>query len=223
MIKFATIILLFCLAAPWASLQAQDSLRVDDVPLSVQLDGLDSVSRIAYLRYLVSTGRDEAEVYFQLGVAFHDSDMPDSAEYYYKRAIGSSPELSKAHVNLGVLYDTRGDASRALSEFQIAMAIDPDDILALSHAAFLQFLLRRYDKADEYISQAIELDPGSPQPHFYLAIFFWENGIYREALLEWERVIELAPESGLADRARENITLMQNGLRGAKDSPTARE
>ena len=223
MIKIVVITLLFCLAFPLAQLRARDSLQVDDVPLRVQLDGLDPLSRIAYLRYLVSTGRDEGEVYFQLGVAFHENDTPDSAEYYYRKAIDSSPELSKAHVNLGVLYDTRGDASLALSEFQIALAIDPDDILALSHAAFLQFLMGRHGKADEYISQAIELDPESPQPHLYMAIFFWESGIYREALLEWERVIELAPESGLADRARENITLMQNALRGAADRPRARE
>lgn len=223
MIKITAIILLSCLAAPGASLQAQDSLRVNEVPLSVQLDGLDPVSRIAYLRYLVSEGRDEGEVYFQLGVAFHESEMPDSAEHYYRKAIESSPELSKAHVNLGVLYDTRGSASLALSEFLIALAIDPNDVLALSHAAFLQFLTGQHGKADEYISKALELDPEDPQPHFYLAIFFWESGIYREALLEWERVIELAPESGLADRARENMTLMQNALRGAADRPTARD
>jgi tetratricopeptide (TPR) repeat protein len=223
MIRIIGTIFLLCLAVCWVSLQAQDSLRVDEVPLSVQLDGLDASSRIAYLRYLLSSGRDEGEVYFQLGLAFHESDMPDSAEHYYKRAIKSSPQLSKAHVNLGVLYDTRGDASLALSEFQIALAIDPEDILALSHAAFLQFLLGRHVKADEYISKALELDPENPQPHFYLAIFFWESGIYREALSEWERVIELAPESGLADRARENMTLMQNALRGAADRPSVRK
>ena len=220
--KIVIAIVLSCIAAPLAPLQAQDSLRADEVPLGVQLDGLDPSSRIAYLRYLMISGREEGEVYFQLGLAFHESDMPDSAEHYYKRAIEASPELSKAHVNLGVLYDTRGDASLALSEFQIALAIDPDDILALSHAAFLQFLLGRHVKAYEYISRAVELAPENPQPHFYLAIFFWESGIYREALSEWERVIELAPESGLADRARENITLMQNALRGAADRPSAR-
>ncbi len=221
--KTLAFILLSCIAAPLASLQAQDSLKVDEVPLSVQLDGLNPASRIAYLRYLVGEGRYDGEIFFQLGVAFHESDVPDSAEYYYRKAIESSPELSKAHVNLGVLYDARGAASLALSEFEIALAINPNDVLALSHAAFMKFLLGHHSKADDYISKALELDPDNPQPHFYLAIFFWENGIYREALSEWESVIELAPESGLADRARENITLMQNALRGAADRPEARE
>jgi tetratricopeptide (TPR) repeat protein len=221
--KKINVLILICLALPICGAMAQDSVKADDVPLGIQLDGLDPASRIAYLRYLVGTGREEGEVYFQLGVAFHESQMPDSAEHYYIKAYQSDPDLAKAHVNLGVLYDGRGDVPRALVEFQVALSIDPDDILALSHAAFMQFLLGMHERADERISRAIELDPESPQPHFYLAIFFWESGIYREALREWERVIDIAPQSDLAARARENIALMQNALRGGADRPTARD
>jgi tetratricopeptide (TPR) repeat protein len=222
-LETASITLILCLALSWGTLCAQDSLKAEDVPLSVQLEGLGPASRIAYLRYLVGEGRADGEAYFQLGVAFHESGSPDSAAYYYKRAIRSSPGLSKVHVNLGVLYDGMGNASLALNEFLIALSIDPNDILALSHAAFTQFLLKRHDKADEYISKALELAPDAAQPHFYLAIFFWENGIYREALREWEKVIELEPESGLADRARENIVLMQNAIKGSGDGPAGWE
>jgi protein O-GlcNAc transferase len=207
-----SIYLLAFVALAQTSSIAQDA--ADNIPLSTQLEGLTAESRIAYLRYLLQKQKGDAEIYFQLGVAFHESTEPDSAEHYYKRALSESPDLSKAHVNLGVLYDDKGKAPQALEQFEWAIRANPSDVLALSHAAFMQFQLKRYSKADEYIRRAISLAPDNPQPHFYLAIFFWENGMYREALREWQTVADLDPGGELAASARQYITLLQNSLRG---------
>ena len=179
-------------------LAAQEAGVEEDMPLGAQLEGLAPEARIAYLRFLLRSGAADAETHFQLGVAFHEIEEPDSAEYYYLKAIEASPGLSKAYVNLAVLYDGEGKKTAALEKFDEAIAVNPEDLLALSHAALMHFQLKHYARASDYISRAIAADPAHPQPHFYLAIFFWESGMYREAVREWQKVVDLDPEGRLA-------------------------
>jgi tetratricopeptide (TPR) repeat protein len=195
---------------------------VDEVLLDEQLRGLEPLPRIAYLRYLLRTKGEDPEVYFQLGVAFHESANPDSALWYYGKAARTDTQLSKAYVNMGVVYDEKGLQANALEMFEMAASINPSDVLAHAHAAFIRFLspepLGDDDKAWEHLSRALEIDPNHPQPHFYLAIFFWESRMYREALLEWERVIDIDPDGYLAGKARENIIILQKALNAPSGS-----
>jgi len=182
------------------------------VPLRAQLEGLAPAPRIAYLRYLLEQGVEDPEVLFQLGVAFHESNSPDSAIHYYLRAAEASDDYVKSYVNIGVLYDEQGKSAQALEMFEKAIKADPDDLLAHAHAAFIRFLFKDYTTAWEYLSRALEIDPDDPQSHFYLAIFFWESMMHREALIEWERVVALEPAGFLARKARENIVRLQKAL-----------
>ncbi|HSG29449.1 MAG TPA: tetratricopeptide repeat protein [Candidatus Krumholzibacterium sp.] len=195
--------------------RAQDNA----IPLAEQLDGLAPGPRIAYVTHLIREGRDDAEAFFQLAVAWHESSVPDSAILYYRKAIEKDLAHFKSFVNLGVLYDDSGDLIEAEKNFESAVKINPDDVLANSHLAFMIFQQKRYDKAWEYLSHALELAPDHPQPRFYLAIFFWESKMYREAMREWEKVVEVDPGSYLAERATENIQLLQRVL----NSPTPPE
>ncbi|UCF05075.1 MAG: tetratricopeptide repeat protein [bacterium] len=189
-----------------------------DVPLSEQLEGLAPEPRIAYLRHLLSTGSTGPDVFFQLGVAFHESAAYDSALHYYAKAKEVDPDYTKAYVNMGVIYDELGQLLRALTLFEGAADIDSTDILAHAHAAFIRYQLEDYREAWSLLEQALRMGPDHPQPHFYLAIFFWENKIYREALREWEKVVELDGDGYLAAKARENIIMLQKVLKTAKQS-----
>ncbi len=184
----------------------------ETIPLSTQLEGLAPEPRISYLRYLLEQGADDPEIFFQLGLAFHESDNPDSATHYYLRAASESDGFAKAYVNIGVLYDEQGRSAQALEMFEKAIEINPDDLLAHAHAAFIRFLFKDYATAWNYLSRALEIDPDDPQSHFYLAIFFWESMMYQEALIEWERVITLDPGGLLARKARENVIRLQKAL-----------
>jgi tetratricopeptide (TPR) repeat protein len=202
------------IGAPDRGLPAEER----NVPLSEQLEGLAPGPRIAYLRHLLSTGRTDPDVFFQLGVAFHESATYDSALHYYAKAKEVDPGFTKAYVNMGVIYDESGQLLRALALFEGAAGIDSTDILAHSHAAFIRYQLEDYREAWSLLEQALRSGPDHPQPHFYLAIFFWENKIYREALREWEKVVDLDGDGYLAAKARENIIMLQNVLNAVNQS-----
>lgn len=182
------------------------------IGLVEELEGLPPDARIAYLKHLVSQGRDEADVYFQIAISYHGTGRVDSAITYYDLTINRDPQHFKAFVNLGVLYDDQGNILEAEKNFRLAVSVNPDDVLANSHLAFMVFQRKDYRNAWRYLSSALTAGPDHPQPHFYLAIFFWENRMYREALVEWKTVTELDPESYLGKKARENIVMLQKAL-----------
>jgi tetratricopeptide (TPR) repeat protein len=184
----------------------------DEVPLADQLEGLEPAPRIAYLRHLIEGGRRDADVFFQLAVAFHEQGTLDSALTYYDRTIQVDPQHFKSFVNKGVLLDDLGNYRSAIQNFTAAVAIRPDDVLANAHLAFLLHEKGEHQEAWRYLSRALEIDPMHPQTRFYLAIFFWDARIYREAMREWEAVIEAEPDGFLAQKARDNIVLLQKAL-----------
>ena len=182
------------------------------LPLARQLDGLPPEACIAYLKHLISEGREDAEVSFQLAISFHGSGLVDSALAWYDMTVKRDPKQYKAFVNLGIIYDEQGLATQAERNFQIAVNLAPDDVLANSHLAYMLFRRREYESAWDYLSHALAIDPNHSQPHFYLAIFFWESRMYREALDEWENVMVLDPDSYLGKKAEENIVILQKAL-----------
>ena len=184
----------------------------DEIPLADQLAGLAPEPRIAYLRHLMAQGRRDPEVLFQMAVSFHELGAVDSALAYYDRTVGADPQHFKAYVNRGVLLDDMGSYQSAIQSFATAVAINPDDVLAHAHLAFLLHEKGDHQAAWRYLSRALAIDPGHPQSRFYLAIFFWDARMYREAIREWEAVIEAEPDGFLARKARDNIVLLQKAL-----------
>lgn len=210
-----TLILIPSSANARALIQADAKAREEvrgKATLSEELSGLPPAPRIAYLRHLMEEGRDDAEVFFQMAIAFHESSALDSAISWYKQTVKKDTRHFKAYVNLGVLYDDLGKTAEAEIYFHSAVSVKPDDVLANSHLAFILFQKKDYEIAWEHLSKALEAGPRNPQPVFYLAIFFFESRMYREALLEWEKVVELDPGGYLAARARENIAMLQSAL-----------
>ncbi len=205
------LILAFASAAPRACPAQQGSPSGPD-SLGLMLEGLAPAPRIAYLMYLLETRRDDPEVHFQLGVAYHEAEKPDSALRYYEKAVELAPGLSKAYVNMGVLFDGQNKRSEAIRMFERAIEVNPNDLLAHAHAAYTLFGAGDYEAADAHISKALAIDSLDPQPHFYLAIFFWESGMFKESLAEWEKVVACAPGGDLAEKARENIAILQHAL-----------
>ena len=125
---------------------------------------------------------------------------------------------------MGVIFDGQSRRGEALRMFEKAVEANPNDLLAHAHAAYALFDATDYEAAKAHLAKAFAIDSLDPQPHFYLAIFFWESGMFKESLVEWEKVVAYAPESALAEKAIENITILQQALLapGGDDVPVPR-
>lgn len=63
-------------------------------------------------------------------LALEQGDL-QSARKHFERAIAVDPRSSRAHSNLGVVFEHSGDRERAIAEWQTAVRLDASDLDAL--------------------------------------------------------------------------------------------
>lgn len=90
----------------------------------------------AYSKALANGVSEPEEVHLNRGVIFADDlARSDSAEAELHRALALNPHYVPALLNLGNLYDDRGDRPNARSSYERALAIEPANPIALSRLA----------------------------------------------------------------------------------------
>ena len=81
----------------------------------------------------------------------------DQAYKYISKAVELKPEDGYIRDSLGWYYYKKGNVEKALTELQKAVEAVPDDISIQKHIAIVYGKLRRFNKAKEYIVNAIGL------------------------------------------------------------------
>jgi general secretion pathway protein D len=66
------------------------------------------------------------------GFELLESEDYDTAEGYFKRALEINPDNPYALLNLGVVYDVKGEREKAIRMYEKVIKLDPDDRAALS-------------------------------------------------------------------------------------------
>ena len=150
-----------------------------------------------------------AGVFMQLGQAAE-------AERLYREALTLNPAYLGGHISLGLLYAGRGDHLRALTEFDAALRLRPEDFSAwFNRAGSLQLLARREESLQSYRNAAASASD-DPDRQLMVASALREAGEVEEARRCHERALQLAPRSPLAENSLGNLIGMQGDLAGAE-------
>lgn len=97
-------------------------------------------------------------------------------------------------VNRGVLFLRRGLDERALSDFDDALALNPDFSEAQVMRGIALVQLNRYPEAIETLSHAIAMNPDRPErAYFYRGAAYEEVGNAHAAYADYQRAAALAP------------------------------
>ena len=93
---------------------------------------IDLIRKATSKGYDISTIMEEHSEFFEK-YGFEGSSQYNSYEQLltaYKNIIEAEPHNAEAHCNLGIIYEKRGMINAAISEYRIALYIDPDNIRA---------------------------------------------------------------------------------------------
>ncbi|MFL5344809.1 MAG: social motility TPR repeat lipoprotein Tgl [Hyalangium sp.] len=94
------------------------------------------------------------------------------------------------HYNLGVQAQQAGKIQEALSEFQRAVELDPDNADAQNALGILLHLsFRRHSDAIEHYQKALEVRPNFSEARTNLANVYLDQGQYDEAIKLYEQVL----------------------------------
>jgi tetratricopeptide (TPR) repeat protein len=194
-------------------------------PLAAALREMPPQAQVDTLRALAAAHPADAQVAFLFGNAYYSLGSGlgtaepartqayfDSATAEYRRAVEIDSTLSKAWVNMGLVYQDAGKRAEARGALETAIAVNPRDVLAHCHLGYLEQSGGNVAAAMEHYQRAIAIDPNSAQAHYNLGLAFADARIFKEALLEWEAVIRLDPDGDLGKAASENVRIIRQYL-----------
>ncbi|KAG9407850.1 hypothetical protein AC1031_021089 [Aphanomyces cochlioides] len=138
---------------------------------------------------------DFTDANIALGAIYQMEGAADKAMQCYKAVLDLEPTNDAAHGNLGVLYFTARDFSRALGHFTTAMTVQPQKVHEFAHMVALAY----HDQGNEelaihYYEKALERKDEDAQIHFDFGVSLQDSGAIMRANAEYNRAIKLRPD-----------------------------
>ena len=213
-------------------------VTVDDNEISVQAFSAESTALDAVLPLLRSgklaeavsmleslnrSAPNNANVLYNLGVAYSELGQEDEAIIRLKKAVQLDPSHAHAWVGIGNAYYRLNKREQALEAFEKAVEADPDDGYTKRNLGGILMSFQRTTEAVEHLRKALELLPDDAQAIFGLASALEDVVGDEDALEEADalhrRVIEEHPTAafvGQSEKARNGLqpTGAQESLRG---------
>jgi tetratricopeptide (TPR) repeat protein len=160
-----------------------------------------------------------------LALAWHQDDRLghlDSSLAAFEHLLKLEPNNVQAIVHHGLALEDAERYDDALAEYQRATTLAPDDPLPyINLGALLYFQFKRIYDAKVALTKAISLKSDSADAHFNLGVLFADANLFREAKVEWERVLEISPTGAAANLARENLERIRPFLEQQEEGAAA--
>lgn len=141
-----------------------------------------------------------ARKYCEIGVLQRTHGLFEKAEFNFRRALATYPELPEAHYNLGIVLENKGLWKQAEDSYRKALSIKPDYADTLIRLGNLKKNQRYSDEAATWYLMAIEAMPDSDIAYFNLAQVRMEQGRLDEAREIFQRVLDINPDHTRAYR-----------------------
>lgn len=179
---------------------------IDQVALMIQGEeiyfkaGIDAARRgdleeaVALFERAAAENPDDAQVHYNLALAFSRLDRQTEARAALERSITADPEFRNGHFNLAVMMVEDSDYAAAEVHFGRAHEIDPEDVE--SHLEWATALARigRDGKAVEELESLVERVPSAADGRYRLAVLLERGGQDGEAIEHYQEAVALQPD-----------------------------
>ncbi len=190
-------------------MDARDPLLHNDLGLTYMAKGKTDLA-ISHYKKAIRLKPDYAPARNNLGHAYLKKEDWDRAIKTFEPLTGdllyATPHYPLS--NLGFAYYKKREYKQAERFYLDALKIQPDFVYALRGLGKTYIAAGRIPEALKVLEKAISQLPLSPQLTFDLAHAYSLSRDYSKARREFERVIELAPDTPLAEEAMEEMGKM---------------
>jgi len=147
----------------------------------------------------------------QLGVQEFSRARFNAALAHFQKAADFDPGDPDAHLYVGMsyfqLYVPGGDspenirlAEQAIQALENVLLIDSQNPTALNTLALICYNMKNFDKAKEYQSRRIDVDPENPEPYYWIGVLDWSLCNRRRMRLREELNLSLPPDPNNPER-----------------------
>lgn len=173
-----------------------------------------AVDSLGLLERAVARDSSKFDNLYRLGVMYLDRERMVEASKVLGKANQLRPNDLKTMVNLGIAADALGSADIAQGWYGKALQVAPDDSVAMCRMASSKYAQGKFDEAMGLLRELIRRKPNAYCAYFTLGVSFADAGLYRDAIRQWRKVVELAPTSPEAVSAKESIDVLEKFLQG---------
>jgi TolB-like protein len=121
---------------------------------------------------------------------FYDWDWA-AAEAEYVQTIELNPNYARAYSEYSTCLMILKRFDEAFEKAKKGEELDPLSPMRLFYLGDTLKHMRRYDEAIEVLNKGIEMDPNNDNPHFSLWLIYMYRGMYKDALREMEKLMEI--------------------------------
>ncbi|MDI6794091.1 MAG: tetratricopeptide repeat protein [bacterium] len=162
---------------------------------------------------------DDVEALIRLGVIYYKSGDYSASVERFEHAGSLDKNCIDAYYWLGKASFDRGNRQKAITLWNEALRLKPDDKLLLREKMRAQQLLQNQEDAYFYLRQgrryhylhkftnaaaacrqAVLIDPQLTEAHYWLGRAYLRLGDREQAIKEWKLVLELDPDHTLAKK-----------------------
>lgn len=139
---------------------------------------------VAQLQKAIEINPRFGEAYFKLGYAYYQQGDYETSIDYYKKANASSMTTA----NMALANYMKGDYTEALKLLKKALQLDPENVTARSNMSLVENAFNRhFEKMKNQSSN-------DPEHYFSLGNLLVEQQKYADALLQFQKSVELKPD-----------------------------
>jgi len=151
-----------------------------------------------------------SQAYFRLGYAFYSKGEYEQAIEYFISSTEYDPDLLETHLYLVQIYYDMGEIGLSLDECEEVLRIDPQNkeiswfikkneqsqkygrkAYEDYERGYLSYKNGNFEEAVSYFKSSILANPNFKEPHYYLAISYYQMGDLDNSISQWEEVIRI--------------------------------
>lgn len=159
----------------------------------------------------VEVTKDNYVMLNNYGSALRNEGRFNEAAGHFEQSIISNPQYVRAYVNLGSVYFIENKTSKAVTNWNKALKIDPDNVDALNNLAWLRAVYTNSEFYNPELAVRLALrackKSGDNKPYILdtLAAAYAASGDYNKAVETAEKAIDLCTSS-LQEEVKDQIT-----------------
>jgi len=177
-----------------------------------EVNSLNSFIQLVEENHLESKDiyKKASQAYFRLGYAFYSKGEHEQAIEYFISSTEYDPDLLETHLYLVQIYYDMGEIGLSLDECEEVLRIDPQNkeiswfikkneqsqkygrkAYEDYERGYLSYKNGNFEEAVSYFKSSILANPNFKEPHYYLAISYYQMGDLDNSIFQWEEVIRI--------------------------------
>ncbi len=153
---------------------------------------------ISEARTALSRNANNVNAYNNLGLVYIEQGNLDLAQFIYQKALADivgAEQNPLIHANLGQVFLLQEKTANARIEFERALELQPDLVVAKMFIAQLYMDNRDWNATVTVLEEALQVEPNNPAIHVNLGIAYRGQGKLEQAQASYEKALELDPSN----------------------------